>query len=228
MALLILLLVTYLINTIESNSCVQKEFTKTPREVQNSCDSEENVENRWRGELSYNRSETYIEVQWKKIVQDPDCVKAMEFFVDDVKAKDIWGSHNENVRIDKIGTFSLKIQVFFLKSGTSGNCYGSNRKCRCFEATTHLNVHEGNHDDNDYDNKGDGSDTNNAEESTHCDLALGGAFGGGECFIYKAVIITSLLRCSLYFTAAGACLLHSEDTAKKEAKGGRQRHVRDV
>ena len=135
--------------------------------------------------MNYTRTETYIELRWKMIVQDPDCVKAMEFFVDDVKAKDIWGSHNENVRIDKIGTFSLKIQVFFLKSGTSGNCYGSNRKCRCFEATTHLNVHKGNHDDNDYDNKGDGSDTNNvnAEESTHCDLALGGAFGGGECFI---------------------------------------------
>ena len=225
----VLLFVAFLISSTESSSCIHKKFTKTPTEVQNSC-FPENIDNRWRGELNYTRTETYIELRWKKIVQDPDCVKAMEFFVDDVKAKDIWGSHNENVRIDKIGTFSLKIQVFFLKSGTSGNCYGSNRKCRCFEATTHLNVHVGNHDDNDYDNKGDGSDTNNvnAEESTHCDLALGGAFGGGECFIYKAVIITSLLRCSLYFTAAGACLLHSEDTAKKEAKGGRQRHVRDV
>ena len=116
MTTLVILFVTFLINTTKSSSCVQKEFTKTPREVQNSCDSEENVENRWRGELSYNRSETYIEVQWKKIVQDPDCVKAMEFFVDGVKDRDIWGKHKENIKIDKNGQFSLKVQVFFLVS----------------------------------------------------------------------------------------------------------------
>ena len=176
MALLILLLVTYLINTIESNSCVQKEFTKTPREVQNSCDSEENVENRWRGELSYNRSETYIEVQWKKIVQDPDCVKAMEFFVDDVKAKDIWGSHKENIKIDKNGQFSLKVQVFFLVSGTSGNCYGSGNRCRCFEATKNFTVQDGN-DDNVPSGNGDNGEQIN-ESSPSSPLTLAAASGG--------------------------------------------------
>ena len=119
MAFLVLLSVAQLINTIESSACVQKEFTETPLEVQNSC-SRENIENYWRGELSYTRTETYIEVHWKKIVQDSVCVKAMEFFVDGVKQKDVWGRQNENVRIDKIGEFSLKVEVYFLIPGSSG------------------------------------------------------------------------------------------------------------
>ena len=141
MAFLVLLSVAQLINTIESSSCVQKEFTETPIEVQNSC-SRENMENRWRGELSYTRKETYIEVYWKKIVQDSLCVRSMEFFVDGVKQKDVWGRPNENVRIDKIGEFSLKVEVYYLIPGTSGDCYG--RQCKCFEATINLNVQEGN------------------------------------------------------------------------------------
>ena len=87
---------------VATSSCDQKEFTETPIEVQDSC-FRENLENRWRGELSYTWKETYIEVHWKKIVQDWACVKAMEFFVDGVKENDIWGRHNENVRINKIG-----------------------------------------------------------------------------------------------------------------------------
>ena len=72
------------------------------------------MENRWRGELSYTRTKTYIEVYWKKIVQNSACVKAMEFFVDGVKQKDAWGGHLESVRIDKSGEFSLKVEVYFV------------------------------------------------------------------------------------------------------------------
>ena len=142
MAFLVLLFVAQLMNNTESSSCHKRKFTETPTEVQNSCDNAENIWNRWRGELSYTWSETYIEVHWKKIVQDWACVKAMEFFVDGVKENDIWGRHNENVRINKIGKFSLTVEVYFLIPGTSGTCDG--RECECFEATINLNVQEGN------------------------------------------------------------------------------------
>lgn len=64
MAMLLSLFILFL-NSKESSSCDQKEFTETPIEIQNSCDSTENIENRWRGELSYTRRETLIEVDWK-------------------------------------------------------------------------------------------------------------------------------------------------------------------
>ena len=140
MAGAILLFVIYLISTTESSPCIQKEFTATPKEVQNSCLSE-NMEKRWRGELGYDSTERYIELHWKKIIQNWACVKAMEFFVDGVKQKDVWGRHKETVRIDKIETFSLKVQVYYLTRGAPGRtCYGAPGECKCFEATTEINV----------------------------------------------------------------------------------------
>ena len=180
MAFLVLLSVAQLINTIESSACVQKEFTETPIDLQNSC-SLENIENCWRGELSYTRSETYIEVHWMSIVQDALCVKAMEFFVDGVKEKDIWGRHKESVRIDKIGKFSLKVEVYYLIPGTSGDCYG--RQCKCFEATINLNVQEG--------NEGNGGNEGiDAGNQTDSGLPIEVAAASGGAILLLALLLT--------------------------------------
>ena len=198
MAFLVLLCVTQLINTIESSACIQKEFTETPLEVQNSC-SRENIENRWRGELSYIRKETYIEVYWKKIVQDALCVLAMEFFVDGVKQRDIWGRQNENVRIDKSGEFSLKVEVYFMIYGTSGSCNG--RQCKCFEATINLNVPEG-------DNGATSNEEIDEDASTDINIPLvAGAFAGGNLFLSRFLVIMA----SIFHQHQHHCLHHTQD-----------------
>ena len=122
--------------------CGKKEFKDTPVQAVNTCDrnNEGTINKRWRGELSITKHGTYIEIDWKKIVQDHRCVRAMEFFVDGEKEKDIWGAHKETVRINKIQQFSLKVEVFFTISGTQGRCYGTFSSCKCFEATTDVNV----------------------------------------------------------------------------------------
>ena len=188
MAFLVLLSVSQLINTIESSQCSSKEFTETPKEVQNSCDSAANIENRWRGELSYTETETYIEVDWKKIVQDSACVKAMEFFVDGVKQEGAWGGHQESTRIDKIGEFSLKVEVYFLIPGTSGTCYGVPNECKCFEATMQLNVPEG---DNGGDNGGRNGGTNNEEIKEGGSISpLTAAAASGGAILFFALLLT--------------------------------------
>ena len=124
----ILVCICCLINTSESNPCAKrviKEFTETPEEIAGTCDrnNEETISKRWRGELSIIKQETYIEIEWKKIVQKASCVRAMEFFVDGVRQEDLWGKYQETVRINKIEQFSLKVEVFFTISGTTGQCY---------------------------------------------------------------------------------------------------------
>ena len=178
MAFLVLLSVAQLINTIESSSCSPKEFTETPIEVQNSC-SRENIENRWRGELSYTRTETHIEVDWKKIVQDSVCVKAMEFFVDGVKQPDHWGKHKESVRIYKSGEFSLKVEVYFVNFlipvQISSSCYGiPGRECKCFEATKKLIV--------------PGNGNGNNEDGSTSPLTVAAASGG--VILFLALLLT--------------------------------------
>ena len=132
-----------LINTCESHSCTMievKKFTETPEEVQHTChrNNEDTINKRWRGELSIKKHKSYIEIEWKKIVQRASCAQAMEFFVDGVKEEDIWSSDMETVRIDKIEKFSLKVKVFFKIARTTGHCYGPGGVCKCFEATNQL------------------------------------------------------------------------------------------
>lgn len=153
-----------LITTGESNFCVMKEikeFTETPEEVKDTCDrnTEEYINKRWRGELSIIKHETYIEIDWKKIVQRASCVKAMEFFVDGVKQGAAWGPHMETVRIDKIEQFSLKVEVFFKIARTTGQCYGPGGSCKCFEATTDVNLPD--EEGGNGDNSNGASDANN-------------------------------------------------------------------
>ena len=168
---------------VASSSCVKKEFTETPIEVQDSC-SPENIENRWRGELSYTRTETSIMVQWRKFVQDWTCVRNMKFFVDDVEVGDIWGEHREYVKINKIRKFLFKVEVYYRIPGTSGDCYG--RKCKCFEATINLNVHEGN------EGNGDSHQEDTFDEGTTALVA--GAFAGGNLFFSVCLVkITSII-----------------------------------
>ena len=169
-----------LLNCKESSSCDQKEFTETPIEVQNSCDTND-IENRWRGELSYHKTETHIDVHWKKIVQDWKCVKAMEFYVDGAKQEDLWGRHKESVRIDKIEQFSLKVEVYFVMPGTPrSSCYGTpGRECKCFEAIQKLNVPEGNGGTNDEESNEDGFSS---------PLVVGAASGG--VILFLALLLT--------------------------------------
>ena len=124
-----------------SGLCGKKEFKDAPVQAVNTCDrnNKGTINKRWRGELSITKHGTYVEIEWKKIVQDHRCVRAMEFFVDGEKEKDIWGAHKETVRINKSQKFSLKVEVFFTISGTQGRCYGSRSRCQCFEATTDVN-----------------------------------------------------------------------------------------
>ena len=174
------------------SSCDQKEFTETPIEVQNSCDTH-NIESQWRGELSYTRTETYIDVHWKKIVQDWTCVKAMEFFVDEVKDRGIWGRQNENVRINKIGEFSLKVEVYFLIRGNSADtCHGvPGWQCKCFEATINLKVHEGNEDNEG--NGGNGGDGGNDTGISTSPFEVAVASGG--VILLLALLLTLTICC---------------------------------
>ena len=112
----------------------------------------------------------------------------MEFFVDEVKDRGIWGRQNENVRINKIGEFSLKVEVYFLIPGTPGFCFGVPTGCRCFEATMNLNTLEDNgvtiidinQEDTTEENRG------TADISP---LMLAGAFAGGNLFLNSLVIV---------------------------------------
>ena len=168
-------------------SCIPKEFTENPDGVDKSCEGA--IENRWRGELSFDKTETYIEVHWKKIVQDWKCVKAMEFYLDGVKQKDVWGRQNEKQRIDSIGKFSLKVEVYFLdKSRTGSTCYGTPGKCKCFEATTSLNTIEG--------RDGGTSETEKNEDvsiGSISPLILGAASGG--VILFLALLLTLAICC---------------------------------
>ena len=77
-----------------SGPCGKREFKDAPVQAVNTCDrnNKGTIKKRWRGELSIRNHGTYVEIEWKKIVQDHRCVRAMEFFVDGEKEKDIWGA----------------------------------------------------------------------------------------------------------------------------------------
>ena len=98
---------------VSSATCqhrLEREFTENPQNVvSGACPNLENIGNtaQWRGHLSYTYTETYIEIQWKKIVHDPACVYAMKFFVNGREEKDIWHDNDENVKINAVGRFML-------------------------------------------------------------------------------------------------------------------------
>ena len=110
----------------------------------------------------------------------------MEFFVDGVKQEDAWGRQNENARIDKMGEFSLKVEVYYLIPGTSGDCY--ERQCKCFEATKKLNVPEG---DNGGGNEGGNGGTNNEEIKEDGSISpLTAAAASGGAILFLALLLT--------------------------------------
>lgn len=91
-----------------------KEFTENPQDnVLSNCPSsyDDGVGAHWRGELSFTQTETFIRVQWKKMVQKPECVHNMKFFVDGEEEKDVWGKNNEDVKINTVGKLTLKVVV---------------------------------------------------------------------------------------------------------------------
>ena len=93
---------------------LKREFTENPQNVvSGACPNLENIGNtaQWRGQLSFTYTETYIEIQWKKIVHNPACVNAMKFFVNGREEKGVWRKNDNNVKINAVGRFALKVEV---------------------------------------------------------------------------------------------------------------------
>lgn len=115
--------------------------------------------------------------------------------MDGVKQGDIWGGHEDSVKINKIGEFSLKVEVYFLVSGTPGSCYGVPTGCRCFEATTNLNVEEGNGGNQGNQGNGDnGGPGDNGDLDGDID-AFEVAVASGGVILFLALLLTLAICC---------------------------------
>ena len=131
MTLLCLILNLWVINV--ASGCIDAKFTENLQDnVLSNCPRERSdVEAHWKGELSYTQNETFITVQWKKIVQKPECVRDMKFFVDGEEERDVWGKYSEDVRINTVGSLMLKVSVLY-------GLTGSFSVFRCIEATANI------------------------------------------------------------------------------------------
>ena len=79
---------------LEGN-CLQQKFIDISREghpkYEINCNRDTQVENRWRGELIYEKldSDSGIKIKWKLLVQKPDCPAEMKFYVNNRELKSI-------------------------------------------------------------------------------------------------------------------------------------------
>ena len=75
--------------------CLQQNFIDKSRErhpkYEINCNRDTQVENRWRGELIYEKldSDAGIKIKWKLLVQKPDCPAEMKFYVNNREFKSI-------------------------------------------------------------------------------------------------------------------------------------------
>ena len=140
MALLCLILNLLAINVGSASGCIDAKFTENPEDtVFSYCPrSSSDVEAHWRGELSFTHTETFITVQWKKMVQRPECVIDMKFFVDSKEGKGSWeerdvlGKNNEDVKINTVGSLMLKVSVLYRLKPFF--------KLSCLEATANIST----------------------------------------------------------------------------------------
>ena len=90
--------------------------------------SDTEVENRWRGQLIYEKLEdnSGIRIKWKFLVQKPSCALELKFFMNNRVAKSIFPqrkAHNSDwVELTKRNNFELKVQALYYTEPT------------CFEA----------------------------------------------------------------------------------------------
>ena len=120
---------------LEGN-CLQQTFIGKSRERhpknEINCNRDTQVEKRWRGELIYKKLEgdSGIKINWKLLVQKPNCPTELKFFVNDRLLKSI-SPQQENHKSDWIelnekNNFELKVQAHYY------------RKPKCFEATKRI------------------------------------------------------------------------------------------
>ena len=94
------------------------------------CSSE--VETHWRGELSFTHTETLITVQWKKMVQKPEFVHSLTFFVDGKERMFFLGKYYEDMQINTVGSLMLKVEVLYRLRSFS--------ELSCIEATANIST----------------------------------------------------------------------------------------
>ena len=202
----------------DCNGIATKEFTENPQDnVLSNCPSSSNdgVGAHWRGELSFTHTETFIRVQWKKMVKKPECVHAMKFFVDGEEEKDVWGKNNEDVKINTVGMLTLKVVVQ----------YTYHWNMLCLEATANITTTT--------------TTINITSPSDNVIPLVVGAFAGGNLYMpqlsshiyhnYHTTYYCCDSRYFLHFVPAGTDFLHCHPGEKKvvpaDSKRRHQRHV---
>ena len=96
--------------------------------------SDTKVESRWRGELIYEKLEgdSGIKIKWKLLVQKPNCLVELKFFVNDRVLKSIFPqrkTHNSDwIELTAIENFELKVQAHYYTDP------------KCFEATEAITL----------------------------------------------------------------------------------------
>ena len=68
---------------------------------------------------------TSIDIFWKELVHQPQCLATLVFFVNGHWVKSAWNEIEEEVEIEAEETFNLMIQAYFL-NGTNPLCYQAN------------------------------------------------------------------------------------------------------
>ena len=71
------------------------------------------------------RNLSSIDIFWKELLHQPQCLTTLIFFVDGHWVKTDWNESEEKVQIEAHKTFNLMIQAYFL-NGTNPLCYQAN------------------------------------------------------------------------------------------------------
>ena len=120
------------------DNCLQQNFigksSKSHPKLGVMC-SDTKVEDRWRGELIYEKMEgdSGIKIDWKLLVQKPDCPSELKFYVNDRELKSISPqkskTHNSDwIELTSMENFELKVQAHYYTDP------------KCFEATKAITL----------------------------------------------------------------------------------------
>ena len=105
-------------------NCLQQNIIDKSREGHPkygiNCNRDIQIEDRWRGELIYEKLEgdLGIKIKWKLLVQKPDCPAELKFFVNNRELKSISPrkskSHNSDwIELTAMENFELKVQALY-------------------------------------------------------------------------------------------------------------------
>ena len=120
-------------------SCSQQNFIDKSRErhpkYDINCNKDTQVEDRWRGELIYEKldGDTGIKIKWELLVQKPDCPSELKFYLNDHELKSISPQKSKTHKSDWIEltameNFELKVQAHYYTDP------------KCFEATKAITL----------------------------------------------------------------------------------------